>query len=127
MHRKKGLVVADDWLPRLANGPVPELLDSEFLRRIDAIRFHPDVPLTPWFEALNRGFKLPLVAGSAKDSNRGLLGSWRTYAQLPKDQPLDYAAWTEAIRAAGRLSPMGHAKGLDGGENHRPSVRQCSA
>jgi len=98
-HRKKGLVVADDWLPRLANGPVAELLDPEFLRRVDAIRFHPDVPLTPWFEALSRGFKLPLVAGSGKDSNGGLLGSWRTYAQLRQDQPPDYAAWIEAIRA----------------------------
>jgi hypothetical protein len=80
----------------LANGPAPELQDSEFLRRVDAIRFHPDVPLTPWLEALSRGFHLPLVAGSGKDSNRGQLGSWRTYAQL--DQPLDYAAWIEAIR-----------------------------
>ena len=27
------------------------------------------------------------------------LGSWRTYAQMPAGQSLDYAAWTEAIRA----------------------------
>lgn len=98
-HRKKGLVIADDWLLRLANGQVAELLDPEFLRRVDAIRYHADVPLTPWFDALNRGFKLPLVGGSGKDSNLGLLGSWRTYAQLPPDQSLNYAAWTEAIRA----------------------------
>lgn len=98
-HRKKGLVVADDWLLRLANGPVAELLDDEFLRRVDAIRFHPGVPLTPWFDALNRGHSLPLVAGSGKDSNRGLLGFWRTYANVPSGQALDYAAWTEAIRA----------------------------
>ncbi len=97
-HRKKGLVVADDWLLRLANGHVAELLDHDFLRRVDAIRFHPDVPLTPWFEAQRRGYKLPLVAGSGKESNRELLGSWRTYAKLPIGQPLDYAAWTEAIR-----------------------------
>lgn len=98
-HRKKGLVVAEDWLLRLAEGPVPELLDPDFLKRVDAIRFHPNVPLTPWFEAVSRGFKLALVAGSGKDSNRQLLGSWRTYAHVPLEQPFDYAAWTEAIRA----------------------------
>lgn len=96
-HRKKGLVIAEDWLPRLADGPVPELLDAEFLRRVDAVRFHPGAPLTPWFDARRRGFRLPLVAGSGKESNRELLGSWRTYAKLPPGQ-IDYAAWTEAIR-----------------------------
>jgi len=95
-HRKKGLVIADDWLLRLADGPVPELLDADFLRRVDAIRFHPHVPLTPWFDALERGFRLPLVAGSGKESNRELLGSWRTYAHVPEE--LSYAGWIEAIR-----------------------------
>ena len=97
-HRKKGLVVAEDWLLRLASGPVRELLDHDFLRRVDAIRFHPGVPLTPWFEAHGRGYKLPLVAGSGKESNRELLGSWRTYAKCPTDQPFEYGAWTESIR-----------------------------
>jgi hypothetical protein len=96
-HRKKGLVIAEDWLLRLANGPVPELVDADFLRRVDAIRFHPHVPLEPWFAAQARGFKLPLVAGSGKESNRGLLGAWRTYVHVPG--PLDYASWIEALRA----------------------------
>jgi hypothetical protein len=116
-HRKKGLVVADDWLPRLANGPVPELLDPEFLRRVDAIRFHPGVPLTPWFEALDRGFHLPLVAGSGKDSNRAVLGLWRAYAKLPPGQPLDYAAWTEAIRAGRTFVTNGPILRLESNNN----------
>jgi hypothetical protein len=96
-HRKNGLVVADDWLPRLAEKPIPELLDSNFLKRVDAVRFHPGVPLMPWFESMKQGFKLPLVAGSGKQSNRELLGSWRTYAFVP-EQPLSYANWIESIR-----------------------------
>lgn len=97
-HRKKGLVVADDWLIRLADGPTPELLDADFLNRVDAIRFHPDVSLAPWWDALRRGFRLPLVAGSGKESNRELLGSWRTYAKLSAGEDFTYAAWTEAVR-----------------------------
>lgn len=94
-HRKGGLVVADDWLDR-AN---PELLTDDFLRHIDAIRYLPGHPLEPWFDVLNRGFRLPLVAGSGKQSNREVLGAWRTYAQLPPDQPFDYRAWIDAVRA----------------------------
>lgn len=85
-HRKNGLVVADDWLLRLADGPVPELLDPDFLKRVDAIRFHPDVPLTPWLDLVERGRMIPLVAGSGKESNRELLGSWRTYAFVDRSR-----------------------------------------
>jgi hypothetical protein len=88
-HRKGGLVVGDDWLIRPS---------AEVVGKIDAIRFHPEASLEPWFDVLNRGVRLPLVAGSGKDSNCSVLGGWRTYAHLG-DQPFDYKTWTDAIRA----------------------------
>lgn len=91
-HRKKGLVVADDWL--LHGQPSGD----DFLGRVDAVRFHPGVSLEPYFTALNRGRRLSLVGGSGKESNRIRLGEWRTYAHVGQS-PFDYAAWTEAIRA----------------------------
>lgn len=97
-HRKGGLVVADDWLKRVAAGS-SELLTDDFLGHIDAIRFLPDRPLEPWFGLLDRGIRLPLVAGSGKESNRQVLGAWRTYAQLDAGAPFDYQAWTEGVRA----------------------------
>jgi hypothetical protein len=123
-HRKKGLVIADDWLLRLTEKPVPELLDAEFLKRVDAIRFHPDVPLTPWFDALARGFKLPLVAGSGKESNHDLLGSWRTYALLPTEQPLSYANWIEAVRTGQTFVTNGPLLKWRPGENAIEAMSQ---
>ena len=88
-HRKKGLVIGDDWLLRVPN---PRLTSDEFLRRLDAIRYHADVPLDPWFDALNRGFRIPLVGGSGKESNREVLGAWRTYAQSSPLAPREVCA-----------------------------------
>jgi hypothetical protein len=97
-HRKGGLVVADDWLERAAAGSTEHLTD-DFLRHIDAIRFLPDRAIEPWFTVLDRGFRLPLVAGSGKESNRQVLGSWRTYAHVDPATTFDYQAWTKAIKA----------------------------
>jgi len=61
------------WLPRL-------------LGKIDAIEVTGDprkVPLLPWVYRLwDAGFLVPLVGASGKDSNRGVLGSTRTYADV---------------------------------------------
>jgi hypothetical protein len=86
-RRKGGIVIGDDWLRGADYG-----LDGN----VDAIRYLPDRPLQPWLDAISRDCRLPLVAGSGKTSNAERLGSWRTYAKV--DGPLDYRAWTGAIR-----------------------------
>jgi hypothetical protein len=48
---------------------------------------------------LDLGFRIPLTAGSGKDSNRCTLGSARTYARLEPGKDLTYKNWTEAVRA----------------------------
>jgi hypothetical protein len=107
-HRKAGLVVGDDFFNRYPHG---ELLADLLLGKIDALMLdgfeNPDVDaqlhqepiLKEWYGLLNCGFRIPLVGGSGKDDNLGVLGSPRTYARLEHGQAFDYKNWIEAVRA----------------------------
>lgn len=98
-HRKKGLVTWVDAFrtgrPLMGGGALVACL----LGKIDAIELDPEPraqPLLPWIYRLwNAGFPVPLVGGSGKESNRMVLGSYRTYAKPNEDHP----TWIEAARA----------------------------
>lgn len=109
-HRKGGLVVGDGFF-----GQAPayhgELLADLILGRVDTLQLgefenpgadrapRQESLLTPWYQLLDCGLRIPLAAGSGKDSNRMLLGAARTYALLEPGQPLTYKNWIEAVRA----------------------------
>jgi hypothetical protein len=74
------------------------------LGKVDALEFGPSDHkmldrLTDWYALLNAGFRIPLVGGSGKDSNRILLGGMRTYARLQPSEEFTYQKWIEAVRA----------------------------
>jgi hypothetical protein len=98
-HRKKGLTIWTDPFQPQSGVLGGEAIVAAVLGHIDAFEFDPKPrtqPILPWFYRLwNAGFTLPLVAGSAKDSNTVSLGSMRTYAQVAERT---YAQWIEAVR-----------------------------
>jgi hypothetical protein len=100
-HRKRGLAIWTDVL--FASSQICEAVAEVILCKIDALQ---ETSLdwcpcghTEWYTFLNAGFQIPLVGGSAKDSNNKPLGVVRTYAQvLPGENP-SYRSWIEAVRA----------------------------
>jgi hypothetical protein len=108
-HRKGGLVVGDSYFESFyAHGYARgELLADLILGKLDALRIEDhEIPepngqpvLADWYDLLDCGFRVPLVAGSHKDSNRAVLGQPRTYARLQPGEELTYKAWVEAVRA----------------------------
>ena len=54
-----------------------------------------------YYQALNCGYRLPLVGGTDKMSSDVAVGSYRTYAYIPPDQEFTYDNWCAAV-AAGR-------------------------
>jgi len=99
-HRKSGLVVWSDSFPDALYG---EALAELVLGRVDALDGGAvdgdSLALGTWYDLLNCGVRVPLVAGSWKHSNQNLLGGRRTYARLPPGSELSYAGWIEAVRA----------------------------
>jgi hypothetical protein len=100
-HRKNGLVV---WAQPLGpSSPVlskfGEPLADLVLGKIDAFDWRPGDRSEEWYRLLDAGFRLPLVAGSAKCSNREVLGGWRTYARLRAGEQLSCSSWIEAVRS----------------------------
>jgi hypothetical protein len=97
-HRKKGLTVWVDAFEPSAGVTGGEALVAAILGKIDAIEVASEqrkVPLLPWVYRLwDAGYLVPLVGASAKDSNRGVLGSVRTYARAEE------VGWLDAVRAA---------------------------
>jgi hypothetical protein len=110
-HRKGGLVVGDNFFGHPPGHPHGELLADLILGKIDALQLdgfkNPAIDaelqqasvLEEWCGLLNCGFRIPLVGGSGKDSNLGVLGCPRTYARLQPDQEFTYQNWIEAVRA----------------------------
>jgi hypothetical protein len=110
-HRKGGLVIGDAFFGHYPGHPLGEILADLILEKIDALQMeemeNPEVdaqlgqcsPLQEWYELLDCGFQIPLVGGSAKDNNLGVLGSPRTYARLAPGQEFNYHNWIEAVRA----------------------------
>lgn len=106
-HRKGGLVLAADFF-RQRRWQQGEVLADLLLGKIDALDLSGWEPAVeppfreaaePWYLLLNSGLRLPLVAGSSKDSNCQRLGWPRTYVQLLPGEELTYRSWIEAIRA----------------------------
>jgi hypothetical protein len=54
--------------------------------------------LSDWYRYLNCGYLVPAVGGTDKMSATTAVGTVRTYARLPADEPFTYPAWMEAIR-----------------------------
>jgi hypothetical protein len=104
-HRKAGLVVGHGFFGNYEGHPHGELLADLVLGKIDALEMnggfeHPDNPvLGEWHALLDAGFHIPLVGGSGKMDNHGILGSRRTYARLEPGQEFTYKNWVEAVRA----------------------------
>jgi hypothetical protein len=101
-HRKGGLVV---WTnaPGLTDsetepGTAGETLADLILGKVDAYEADPTM-LEEWYDLLNAGFRVPLVAGSRKVRCDTNLGNVRTYARLLPEQEFNYKNWIEAVRA----------------------------
>ena len=101
-HRKNGLAV---WVHafRSESGLLGgEALAACILGQIDALEFDctpRTQPLLPWvYKLWNAGFRVPLVGGSGKQSNRIPLGAMRTYAKLNEGDPRTYPSWVQAVR-----------------------------
>ena len=71
--------------------------------RIDGIEMisHSEATHRHYYEALNAGYRLPLVGGTDKMSADVAVGSYRTYAHIPEDQEFNHENWSKAV-ASGR-------------------------
>lgn len=107
-HRKKtGLVLWSDEGKGVFERCRSEALADAVLGKIDAFEVLDKQELGEVFAEIMlgarglpcAGLRLPLAAGSGKHSARQTVGSLRTYANLGAGQPLDFAAWIEAVRA----------------------------
>ncbi len=56
--------------------------------------------LSDWYRYLNCGYLVAAVGGTDKMTAMTAVGTVRTYARIPPDQPFTYEAWMEAIRRA---------------------------
>jgi hypothetical protein len=100
-HRKKGLVVWCDAYRPEAGLPGGEALVNVILGKVDAVevdaRERRASFLHPWYRLLNAGFRLPIVGGSGKDSNRIAMGGVRTYT--PAGETSSYGDWVKAVQS----------------------------
>jgi hypothetical protein len=55
--------------------------------------------LSDWYRYLNCGYFYPAVGGTDKMSATTAVGTIRTYAKLPAEQPFSYEAWKDAVRS----------------------------
>ena len=56
--------------------------------------------LSDWYRYLNCGYLVPAVGGTDKMSASTAVGTVRTYARTPSEQPFTYDAWMDAVRRA---------------------------
>lgn len=95
-HRKEGLVV---WIVQRY------LIGAEvILGKVDVLEVNIRLVATfalmrEWYDLLNSGVNLPLVASGSKDGNWAPLGAMRTYARLKEGEAITYKNWIEAARA----------------------------
>jgi hypothetical protein len=113
-HRKRGLAIWAGALDSKA-GHAGEAFANVILGDVDALELTPDSSplLRPWYHLLNAGVRVPVVGGSAKENNRTLLGSPRTYARLEAGQSFGIGEWIEAVRAGRTLVTFGPFVSLD--------------
>jgi hypothetical protein len=103
-HRKGGLVIGANPGREGAGLTPGETLADLVLGKVDALEIlssgdDPGAALDEWYGLLNCGFRVPLVAGSGKDSNSSVLGGMRTYARIQVGGVFTYRNWIEAVRA----------------------------
>jgi hypothetical protein len=100
-HRKKGLVIADDWLECLSDDMQSELLAEIVRGKIDAVLGWTDeLAVQPWYDLLNAGLRIPVAAGSLKKAVDEVVGTRRTYAYVgTESESPSYRDWIEAVRA----------------------------
>ncbi len=103
-HKQGGLVV----LPHFPN-PRAEHAASIISGDIDAIEMTSwgslyagisPYSLSDWYRYLNCGYMVAAVGGTDKMSADTAVGTVRTYARIPDDQPFTYGAWMDAVRRA---------------------------
>lgn len=98
-HRKNGLAIWTDSFQPTSGLLGGEALVAAILGKIDAIEIDSKLrsqPFLPWYyRLLNIGLKLPIVGGSAKDSNGVPLGAMRTYTIA--EEP-NYQNWVEGVK-----------------------------
>ncbi len=63
--------------------------------------------LADWYRYLNNGHFVAAVGGTDKMAATTAVGAVRTYALLPSDQPFDYDAWKDAVRAGNTFVTYG--------------------
>ncbi len=51
-----------------------------------------------YYRYLNAGYRLPLVGGTDKMTSNVPVGLYRTYVNIPPDEPFDYDAWCTYLR-----------------------------
>jgi hypothetical protein len=56
--------------------------------------------LADWYRYLNCGYLVAAVGGTDKMSANTAVGTVRTYAAIPRDEPFTYDGWLEAVRRA---------------------------
>jgi hypothetical protein len=108
-HRKGGLTVWVDAFESAGPCTGGEALVAALLGKVDAVEFAPgrrSTALLPWLYRLwDAGIRLPVVGAGGKDSNRSLLGAFRTFAHVPP--PFSYRLWVEAVRAGRTFATSG--------------------
>jgi hypothetical protein len=113
-HRKTGLTVWTEAFQASSGLLGGEPLVAAILGKIDAIEIDPRPraqSFLPWYyRMLNAGIRLPLVGGSAKESNALPLGVMRTYAKSAETGP---AGWAEGVRAGRTFVTNGPLLSLD--------------
>jgi hypothetical protein len=112
-HRKNGLVVwtryrlqgwGDCFVEIMDWQGYGEALADLILGKIDALELTAEavsaqVILQDYYQLLDAGFRLPVVAASGKYANNTMLGEMRTYAHQPTEETITYSGWIEGVRA----------------------------
>jgi hypothetical protein len=94
-HKQGGTVI----LPHI---PVPNGEPAALIAtgRVDAVEFlvQSEYVHSEYYQYLNCGYKLPLVAGTDKMSNEVPVGLYRTYVHIPSDEEFTYDSWCRNLR-----------------------------
>jgi len=63
--------------------------------------------LADWYRYLNCGYLVPIVGGTDKMAASTAVGTLRTYARIPSDQPFSYDTWMAAVRRGETFATCG--------------------
>lgn len=105
-NRRKGGLVIRPHFPFCGHteDPVPILQGL-----VDALEIgaYFEFSIQEWYRYLNCGYRVAVCGGTDKMSAGTALGWTRTYAQLKQNQPFDYSAWVDAVRAGRTFTSTG--------------------